>query len=261
MSETLAAPPAPPVVAGPRIWSMPDLAGEIYTTVLKRFHTVFKPQTYLEIGVLNGATLQLAECPSIGIDPQFRIDRPFLKDKEACLLYQMSSDRFFGRHDPSAILGQPVDMAFLDGMHWFEFLLRDFIHVERHCRRNSIVFMHDCMPTDEHIARRECNDVTLAEASAHPTWWAGDVWKMLAILKEFRPDLRLQPFNAAPTGLVAVTNLDPCSTVLSERYFAIVERYRSAPLAEHGRRFAETFTVRDTRKLASHEALSSIFWL
>jgi hypothetical protein len=54
-------------------WSTPDLGGEDYQIVLQRFHQAFKPQNYLEIGVADGATLELAECFSIGIDPRFTI--------------------------------------------------------------------------------------------------------------------------------------------------------------------------------------------
>ena len=250
----------PPALAT-SFWSAPDLAGEDYTVVLKRFHTTFTPQTYLEIGVSGGASLKLANCFSIGIDPNFNIDPSALHNKPACCFYQMSSDKYFEKYDPSLIFGQPVEMAFLDGLHLFECLLRDFINVERYCKSNSVIFLHDCIPTDEYVCRRDINDPKLKERSAHPDWWAGDVWKVPDILRKVRPDLRIVIFNAAPTGLIAVTNLDPSSTVLGDRYFSLIEDYKDQTLTEHGDAYYRSLNLLDTRRYASFEALSTLFWL
>ncbi len=243
------------------LWSMPDHTGENYRTILQRFHQVFRPETYLEIGVENGTTLEFATCASIGIDPAYRITQPITDNKPACLLYRTSSDLFFKHQDPSGIFGQPIDMAFLDGMHWFEFLLRDFINVEKHCKPNSIVLIHDCIPTDSHAARRDPNDHRLRELSHNPDWWAGDVWKVIAMLAKYRPDLKILAFDAVPTGLIAVTNLDARSTTLADRYFDMVEEYRDQTLADAGPAYLDRLRIADTQRYASHEALSSLFWL
>jgi len=244
-----------------KLWSIPELSGENYTVVLQRFHRTFRPKNYLEIGVSNGATLDLAECFSIGVDPSFAIDRPTLRNKPACCFFQMTSDSFFQRFDPSVLFGEPLDMAFLDGMHLFEFLLRDFINVERHCKPNSVVFMHDCIPTDEYVGRRAMDDHRLRNRSAHPEWWTGDVWKALAIILRHRPDLRVVVFNAHPTGLVAVTHLDPSSRLLADRYFDLVAEYKDQTLNEHGDAHYRALRIIETRDYASLEALSSLFWL
>jgi hypothetical protein len=250
---------SPPLATS--FWSAPDLAGEDYNVVLKRFHITFTPQTYLEIGVSGGASLGLAGCFSIGIDPNFIIDRPVVNNKPACCFYNMTSDKFFQKHDPSIIFGQPIEMAFLDGLHMFECLLRDFSNVERYCKSNSIIFLHDCIPIDEYVCRRDINNHELKERSAHPDWWAGDVWKVPDILLNFRPDLRIVAFNAVPTGLIAVTNLNPSSTLLRDRYFSLVEDYKSKTLTEHGEAYYRSLNVLDTRQYASFEALSTLFWL
>ncbi len=67
--------------------------------------------------------------------------------------------RFFARHDLGGLLGKPISMAFLDGMHHFEYLLRDFINTEKHCSSNSVILLHDCLPTDRHVARRESRTI------------------------------------------------------------------------------------------------------
>src|ERR1700759_1045448 len=97
----------------------------------------------LESGIEQGQTLRSAQCPSIAIDPVFNIDQSSIGEKSECLLYRMCSDRFFDKHDPVALRGDRIDMAFLDGLHLYEFLLRDFINVETCCRRNSVIVLHD----------------------------------------------------------------------------------------------------------------------
>ena len=235
--------------------------GENYQLFLQRFHTTFRPETYLEIGVHEGATLRLSRSRTIAVDPCFRTGQLPVGNQPVCCLYQMTSDEFFRRHDPSAILGQAIDMAFLDGMHWFEFLLRDFINTEKHCRRNSIVFMHDCLPLDAHVGRRLSNDLSLQERSSAPGWWAGDVWKTLLIIARVRPDLRIVLFDAAPTGLVAITGLDPTSTILADRYFEMVDEFKEWSLMSEGRTELDRLPVLETAKFAADDALSSLFWL
>ena len=235
--------------------------GDNYQLVLQRFHQTFRPATYLEIGVNEGATLRLSRSRTIAVDPHFRGGQVPVGDQPVFCLFQMTSDIFFQQHDPTAILGQPIDMAFLDGMHWFEFLLRDFINTEKHCKRNSVVFLHDCLPLDAHVGRRLSNDGTLRNRSACPDWWAGDVWKTLLVIVRHRVDLRVVLFDAAPTGLVAITGLDPSSTVLADRYFDLVEEFSGMSLMDQGHAELNRLPVLDTAKFTSHDALSGLFWL
>src|SRR5205823_2507080 len=145
------------------------------------------PKSYLEIGTASGDSLRLASCPSIAVDPNFTIGSDVLLNKSACALFRMSSDAFFAEYKPDVILGRPIELVFLDGMHRCEFLLRDFANVERYCRRNSIIVMHDCVPVELSIAERNPGGAAL---EAHRCgWWAGDVWRTLLILKEHRSDL------------------------------------------------------------------------
>ena len=48
-----------------------------------------------------------------------------------------------------------MDFAFIDGMHLFEFALRDFMNLERHCTPQSVIMVHDCYPTEREHAERE----------------------------------------------------------------------------------------------------------
>jgi hypothetical protein len=167
----------------------------------------------------------------------------------------------FRQCDPKEILGGEIDLAFLDGMHLFEYLLRDFSNTERYCRRNSIIILHDCLPVDVHIATR-LNDPELRKQSTRPDWWTGDVWKVLPILRKYRADLGILALDAAPTGLVMITNLDPNSTVFDDRYFSICNEYSDVELVDYGiARFFSENDIRSTREFTRPEDFSRNFWL
>lgn len=235
--------------------------GVNYVEILKIVHRNLRPSTYLEVGVFTGNTLRLSQCPTIGVDPEFRISGGLPANCSSLHLFQKTSDAFFKDHDPTAIFGAPVDLAFLDGMHRFEFLLRDLIHTEAHCRPNSIIVLHDCMPGDAHITARSMSDPRRAQSS-NPDFWAGDVWKLLPILRRHRPDLRIVATDAAPTGLVFLTNLNPSCTVLQKNYFDIVEQWLSVDLADYGvgRLIDEAAPIK-ARQMASPDFCANHFWL
>jgi hypothetical protein len=228
----------------------PDHAGSWYASVLADLHEALSPQRYFEIGTLHGNTLTLAQCESLAVDPNFAIGSDVFGKKPACHLYQKTSDDFFAQYNPLQILGAAIDLAFLDGMHVYDFLLRDFMNTEKYCDRASVITMHDCIPTDIHVARHEFSDQTHAALSPHDDWWAGDVWKTLLILRKYRPDLRIFCLDAPPTGLVVVTNLDRHSRVLAENYDAAIKEFESLSLADYGvARFHAEIGLRSTASI------------
>ena len=99
--------------------------------------------------------------------------------------------------------GLPVDLAFIDGMHHFEYALRDFAYLERCCARSSTILIHDCFPLDRETAERD----------RRPFFWSGDVWRLVVLLKKYRPDLTIHTIGTPPTGLGMVRNLDPDFTL------------------------------------------------
>jgi len=225
-----------------------------YTEALDRLHKLLAPKTYLEIGTLSGTTLRLARCASIAIDPSFALlEKDALAGKPSCLFFQMKSDDFFARYSPSVLLGQAVDIAFLDGMHYAEFLLRDFINVERHVRRNSLVILRDCIPGSIEMTTRHVEQGVA---------WTGDVWKVVPILKKYRPDLRIHAMDATPTGLVVCTNLNPESRILEDRYFAILDELPTLDLGKIGiPGLRQLIGVVGTDAVASYESVTRHFWL
>jgi hypothetical protein len=105
-----------------------------YLPLLERLHEHLRPRTYVEIGVAAGHSLGRARPSTriVGIDPNPTISDPVVR--KSSRIFELTSDEFFDQHDLCSELGGlPVDLAFIDGMHLFEYALRDFINVEAHC--------------------------------------------------------------------------------------------------------------------------------
>ena len=233
------------------------LAGPAYRLFIQKVAELKKARNYLEIGVHNGSTLALMGCPAIGVDPKFVLDRNPIGSKPVLHLYQMTSDDFFRAHDPRRIFGSEVDLAFLDGLHLFEYLLRDFINTEGACAPDSLIMLDDCLPRAVEMTERD-HRPALRRHEAYKNWWTGDVWKVIEVLREFRPDLMLTPVDVIPTGSVVVSNLDPSSKVLQDNYNNIVQRYLSLELIDES--FESYWTV--NAPMSVNEALRVLksFW-
>jgi len=191
------------------------MPGPFYVDLLSKIHGHLRPRTYVEVGVETGQTLCLVlpETRAIGIDPE-----PVLSHALSArtTVQAMTSDEYFATHDVQAELGGlPIDLAFIDGMHHFEFALRDFINIEKNCAPRSTILIHDCYPFDRFTAERE----------RHVVFWSGDIWRFMLALRKYRPDLRLHTLAAAPTGLGVARGLDPQSRVLEERFDEIVREF------------------------------------
>ncbi len=213
------APARPPTPSGGP--ARDEAAGAFYQEVMRRVHAALTPRRYLEIGTLHGETLRLSRCPSIAVDPAFQVDAEIVGEMPLLMMFPLESDVFFARHDPAALLGGPVDLAFIDGLHHAEVALRDFINIERHAHRGTVALLHDCVPLDAAMARRDQHGAEAA-ASCRPGWWTGDVWRLLPVLRRWRPDLEITVFDAPPSGLAVIRGLDPASTVLRDHAARVV---------------------------------------
>lgn len=185
-----------------------------YLDLLADVHRRLSPRAYLEIGVAGGRSLALSSCRSVGIDPAYYIQAQLDAD---VVLFRTTSDEYFSRPHPLAATGGiPFDFAFIDGLHLFEFALRDFIFAERHASARGLIIFDDVLPRSVDEAARE----------RHTTAWTGDVFWVLETLARYRPELVVVPLDTWPTGLLAVTGLDPTSTVLSDNFSQIMAEFR-----------------------------------
>ena len=195
-------------------WARALMPGADYIEILNLLLDFLEPRNYIEIGVEFGTTLKLVKPPikAIGIDPAPQIEGSLA---ENISLYRSTSDDFFAGNDLTTILGAPFDIAFIDGLHIFEQVLRDFINFEKYAGPDSLILIHDCLPLDSQTASR----------TRETQFWSGDVWKIVPCLKRERPDLSLFTIPAYPTGLCLIGGLDSSSNLLSKNYDLIVDRY------------------------------------
>jgi hypothetical protein len=191
------------------------LPGEPYLSLLGRIHQYLKPRTYIEVGVSKGESIKLAQPATIalGVDPEPKL--PFEPSRNTRIFAQ-TSDEFFARPDLRAQLqGLPLDLGFIDGMHQFDFALRDFINMERLCTTASTILVHDCFPLDR----------LTAERTRTTSFWSGDTWRLVLLLKKYRPDLRVNVIASPVTGLGLIRNLDPSSRVLSDNLESVCAEF------------------------------------
>ncbi|MEU6372342.1 class I SAM-dependent methyltransferase [Streptomyces sp. NPDC046909] len=200
---------------------------------LRELHKVSANRNYLEIGVNDGRSLTLSRVPSIAIDPAFKVVSEIRTDVH---LVKATSDDFFARANPLAHLKggrhplrnlrrgrSPIgywrrttlDLSFIDGMHLFEYALRDFINVEKYSDWGSVIVLDDMLPRSIDEAARD----------RHTNAWTGDVYKMIEVLNRFRPDLVTVLVDTQPTGQLIVFGADPNNTVLKDKYDEIIAEY------------------------------------
>lgn len=172
---------------------------------LARLHHLLTPRGYLEIGVQFGESLKLASCPSVGIDPNPHVAREI----DQAVIFPMTSDDYFATRTPP----YPIDLAFVDGSHLYEDALRDFINIEKHSNPKTVVVFDDVLPYNQEIAERQ---VPIGGD------WTGDVWKVIPILQNWRPDLDMMLVDVFPTGALVVWGVEAINETLPVNYDKIV---------------------------------------
>lgn len=177
---------------------------------LAMLHQNLKPRGYLEIGVLQGDSLRLVQpgTPAIGIDPTPMLLGHFPGTTQVA---RTTSDNYFEAGPPAL---EHIDLAFIDGMHLYEYALRDFMNIEKYSNPRTVVVFDDVLPRNQHEATREqC-----------PGDWTGDVWKTPRLLAMMRPsDLYVFYVDTAPTGTAVIFGLDPAATRLYDMYEQIIQ--------------------------------------
>ena len=150
---------------------------------------------YLEIGVFNGHNFfRVKSTFKIAVDPYFRasaLRRLFKTLLNPFNLYnryfEKSSDDFFREDAPKVFADRMVDIALIDGMHTYDFVLRDVENTLRYLQPEGVILLHDCNP------------LTPEAACSYQDWerrdfkgvWNGDVWKIIVHLRSMRPDLNV----------------------------------------------------------------------
>lgn len=227
--------------------------GMHYHRFLRNLHETTLLDWYMEIGCRDGSSFAPVRSRTIAVDPFFRVERNAIGAKPALHIFQQTSDDFFASGFLDA-LDVRLSLSFLDGMHLFEYLLRDVIETEKRSRPEGVIMMHDCCPFDYEMTTRDLDNIPKAA-------WTGDVWKLLPILQQHRPDLKIDVLDCKPTGLVMLSNLDPDNAALSDAYDQILADWTDVTLKDHGAdRFYDSFDYVSARRQAraGHPLLSAV---
>jgi hypothetical protein len=209
---------------------------------LKALHAQCLFDWYLEIGCRAGQSFAPVRSKTIAVDPFFQAEINIIGQKPALHVFQATSDDFFATGF-LARNGIRVSAAFLDGMHLFEYLLRDFMNAEANSDPDGVIMMHDCVPYDFAMTTRDLENLPKGA-------WTGDVWKLIPILQAWRPDLRLTVLDCRPTGVLCASNLNPESRVLQESYDRIVGEFKGLDIEAFGvERFFGSFEFTSARQM------------
>lgn len=211
---------------------------EDYYDLLAGIHRRRQPRVYLEIGVATGKSLALARTGTnaLGIDPATATTESLVyhSPENRPQLYKETSDDFFTDRDVVKEMGRTCfDVAFIDGLHHFDQVLRDFINVEKYAGPDSIILIHDCLPINAQVATRERTTA----------FWTGDVWKVIPVLLAVRPDLEVVTLPVPPSGVALIRRLDPTSTILERQYAALVQHFDALDFPAESEDLCRTLNV------------------
>jgi hypothetical protein len=109
---------------------------------------------YLEIGCDKNKIFKRIDCEyKVGVDPA------------RGGTHRMYSDEFFSENK------ETFDVIFIDGLHHYDQVSRDFNNSLKYLNENGIIILHDMMPKSEDEAV-----VPIPEILPHT--WVGDVWRL-----------------------------------------------------------------------------------
>lgn len=154
-------------------------------------------RNYLEIGVFLGHVFFFIRARNkVGVDPNvswgfFKKLKPAIRYRNLSTLtarvYKCTSDSFFAGVAPRIYKRQGIDIAYVDGMHEYGYVLRDVEHTLRYLSKGGAIVLHNCNPA------------TADAAVSFEQWeergftgnWNGDVWRAIVHLRSLREDVQV----------------------------------------------------------------------
>ncbi len=147
-----------------------------------------------------------------------------------CRLFRETSDTFFASRDATALFGQPVELAFVDGLHTFDQTFRDIANIARHCDSDSVVLVHDVFPVHAKMALRD---------RAMP-FWTGDVWKIAPMITALMPEVEMLTIPTYPSGLMVLKNLAGSRDIDPERWRSLEAEMMATSFPENLQELAKS---------------------
>ena len=178
--------------------------------VIQKLIDAKRAKTYLEIGVeYQACFLQIKAPRKIAVDPRFifwdkkTMAKRYLKNLWSNIFnkyYEMTSDDFF-RTQPQLFSKRKIDVAFIDGLHEYNQVVRDVNNcLER--LGEGVIVLHDCNPNSEEEA------LLSDHLPAPDRAWMGDTWKAVVHFRSCRNDLNIFVLDT-DAGLGIITRGKP----------------------------------------------------
>jgi Methyltransferase domain len=150
---------------------------------------------YFEIGVHNGHVLfKIRSNFKIAVDPDFVFD--FFRKAGKILMnpynlfnryFEKTSDDFFRQDAERVFANKNVQIALIDGLHQYDYALRDIENTLKYLSDDGVILVHDCNPLS-HSASGTWQEW---QASGEKGFWNGDVWKAIVHLRSTRRDINI----------------------------------------------------------------------
>ncbi len=177
-------------------------------------------KSYLEIGVFNGHVFfRVKSLFKVAIDPEFRFDslrklgKTFINPYNIFnRYYQKTSDDFFYNDAAALFSKKKIGIALVDGMHQYDFALRDVENILNYLADDGVIIMHDCNPATA-SAGRNFDEWQQQGMSGQ---WNGDVWKVIVHLQSLRNDVNAFVLDC-DYGLGVITKRAPEKTLSFSR--------------------------------------------
>lgn len=150
---------------------------------VNKLRDVVRATRYLEIGVLYGDTFKGVDISEkVGVDPEFRFDAKAV-ESPATKLFQTTSDDYFFGHAGS----EQFDIIFIDGLHQFEQVLRDFQNALVCSHPRSVLVLDDTVPNDIYSANPDQGEALRHRraSGSNDIAWHGDVFKLVFFIHDF----------------------------------------------------------------------------
>lgn len=162
--------------------------GEISARRINRLLSESAGSKYLEIGVARGHTLEAVDAEwRVGVDPR-PLFNPLRLPKNLDF-WPTKSDEFF-RSNPF----HQFDVVFVDGLHEAKQTYRDVINSLLLLNSGGFLLLDDVWPTDAPSSepdQKRAEQLKAWQGISHKRWY-GDVYKVVAALRQFHPELSLQ---------------------------------------------------------------------
>ena len=170
--------------------------------IINAYIKAVNAKTYVEIGVQRGHLFFEIDAPrKFAVDPNFMISKTnkikYFFQRLRDQYYELTSDDFFDQHGDELFATEKIDVAFIDGLHTYEQVMRDVENCLKYLSPKGVILLHDCKPDDAAAAVYAMSPADARQR--YEGWesgaWTGDVYKAIVELRSTLKDRHIFVFD------------------------------------------------------------------